>query len=53
MSRASLIKNPPASAGDGSSIPGLGRVHMPWSKEAPALQLEKTLQGRLSTAKNK
>ena len=24
-------KNPPASEGDTGSIPGLGRLHMPWS----------------------
>ena len=27
----SVVKNPPASAGDTGSIPGLGRFHMPWS----------------------
>jgi len=27
----SVIKNPPASAGDMGSIPGPGRSHMPWS----------------------
>ena len=26
-----LGKNPPANAGDGASIPGLGRFHTPWS----------------------
>ena len=26
-----VVKNPPASAGDTGSIPGLGRSHMPWS----------------------
>ena len=25
------VKNPPANAGDISSIPSLGRFHMPWS----------------------
>ena len=25
-----VVKNPPANAGDGSSIPGLERVHMSW-----------------------
>ena len=25
-----VIKSPPANAGDTGSIPGLGRVHMPW-----------------------
>ena len=34
-----VFKNPPANAGDTSSIPGLGRSHMPRSNEAPALQL--------------
>ena len=27
----SVVKNPPASAGDTGSIPGPGRSHMPWS----------------------
>ena len=26
-----VVKNPPANAGDRSSIPGQGRFHMPWS----------------------
>ena len=26
-----VVKNPPANAGDTGSIPGLGRSHMPWS----------------------
>ena len=26
-----VIKNPPANAGDTGSSPGLGRSHMPWS----------------------
>ena len=26
-----VVKNPPASAGNTGSIPGLGRSHMPWS----------------------
>ena len=26
-----VVKNPPAHAGDTGSIPGLGRSHMPWS----------------------
>ena len=25
------VKNPPANAGDGGSILGLGRSHMPWT----------------------
>ena len=25
-----VVKNPPANAGDISSIPGPGRFHMPW-----------------------
>ena len=53
MSRASLIKNPPASAGDGSSIPGPGRFHMPWSNEAPALQLEKSSHCKEDSAQPK
>ena len=27
----SVVKNPPADAGDMGSIPGPGRSHMPWS----------------------
>ena len=27
----SVVKNPPANAGDTASSPGLGRSHMPWS----------------------
>ena len=27
----SMVKNPPANAGDTGSIPGPGRSHMPWS----------------------
>ena len=30
-----VVKNPPASAEDTGSIPGRGRSHMLWSKEAP------------------
>ena len=26
-----VVKNPPANAGDTGSIPGPGRSHMPWS----------------------
>ena len=26
-----VVKNPPANAGDMGLIPGLGRSHMPWS----------------------
>ena len=26
----SVVKNPPANAGDMGLIPGLGRSHMPW-----------------------
>ena len=26
-----MVKNPPANAGDTGSIPGPGRSHMPWS----------------------
>ena len=28
---STMVKNPPANAGDMGSIPGLGRFHMPWS----------------------
>ena len=31
FSGGSVVKNPPASAGDMGSIPGPGRSHMPWS----------------------
>ena len=29
----SVVKNPPANAGDTGSIPGPGRFHMPWSNK--------------------
>ena len=32
----SVVKNPPANAGDTKSIPDLGRTHMPLSNSAPA-----------------
>ena len=34
-----VVKNPPANAGDVGSIPGLGRSHMPRSNEVRAPQL--------------
>ena len=34
-----MVKNPPANAGDTSSIPDLGRSHIPWSKWAFLPQL--------------
>ena len=34
-----VVKNPPASAGDMGSSPGLGRSHMPRSNQARAPQL--------------
>ena len=34
-----MIKNLPASAGDTSSIPGLGRLDMPQGNKAPTSQL--------------
>ena len=34
-----VVKNPPANAGDAGSSPGLGRSHMPRSNEARAPQL--------------
>ena len=34
-----MDRNPPASAGDMGSVPGLGRLHMLWSNEARAPQL--------------
>ena len=35
----SVVKNPPANAGDTDSIPDLGRSHMPRSNEARVLSL--------------
>ena len=35
----SVVKNPPANAGDTSSIPGPRRSHMPWSNRALEPQL--------------
>ena len=34
-----VVKNPPANAGDMSSSPGLGRSHMPQSNQVRAPQL--------------
>ena len=34
-----VVRNPPASAGDTGSSPGLGRSHMPWSNWAHEPQL--------------
>ena len=34
-----VVKNPPASAGDTGSSPGLGRFHVPWSSWARVPQL--------------
>ena len=31
FSSGTVVKNPPANAGDMGSSPGLGRSHMPWS----------------------
>ena len=36
----SVVKNPPANAGDTGSIPDPGRSHVPWSNEAQASQLQ-------------
>lgn len=36
-----MVKSPRANAGDTGSIPGLGRLHMPRSNQAPAWQLLK------------
>ena len=44
--RGPVVENPPAGAGDTSSIPGLGRSHMPWGNEARALQLLKPTHPR-------
>ena len=35
-----MVKNPPASAGDTGSIPGLGRVYTLWGNSAQALQYQ-------------
>lgn len=35
----SVIKNPPADAGDSCSVPGPGSPHVPWSSEAPVTWL--------------
>ena len=35
----SVVKNQPAGAGDMGSIPGLGRLHRPWSHEVRLPQL--------------
>ena len=34
-----VVKNPPANAGDTGSIPGPGRSHVRWSSQARAPQL--------------
>ena len=34
-----VVKNPPANAGDRGSSPGQGRSHMPWSNKAHEPQL--------------
>ena len=34
-----VVKNLPVNAGDMSSVPGLGRFHMPWSNYAHEPQL--------------
>ena len=34
-----MDKNPPANAGDTGLIPGLGRLHMPWSNQVCVPQL--------------
>ena len=39
----SVVKNPPANAGDTDSIPGLGISHMPWSNKAHATTPEPVL----------
>ena len=37
--RDAVDKNMAANAGDTSSIPGLGRIYMPWNNQVPAPQL--------------
>ena len=39
FSGGTVVKNPPANAGDTGSSPGLGRSHMPWSNWAHEPQL--------------
>ena len=34
---SSVVKNPPASAGDTGSVPDLGRSHMLWKSRVPQL----------------
>ena len=41
-----VVQNPPCSAEDTSLIPGPGRSHMPWGREALALQLPKPVHPR-------
>ena len=41
----SVVKNPPANAGDTGSSPSLGRSHMPWSNQARAPQLMSLYSG--------
>ena len=40
-----VVKNLPVNAGDISSIPGLGRSHLPWSNKAHAPQLQSPRSG--------
>ena len=41
-----VVKNLSANAGDAGSIPGPGRVHMPWTNKACVLQLLKPVHPR-------
>ena len=43
----SVVKNPPANAGDTVLIPGQGRSHMAWSNEGWAPQLLSLCSGAL------
>ena len=40
-----VVKNSPAHAGDTSSIPDPGRLHMPWHTYTPVPQLLNLLSG--------
>ena len=46
----SVVKNPPANAGDRSSIPDLGRSHVPWKKISPCAATAESVLQSPSTA---
>ena len=49
----SLVKNPPANAGDMGLIPGLGRSHMVWRNKAHGPQLLKPASPRDHTKRSR